>query len=132
MESLSIFLNLIYSTKIQGVGVDKLCWRPSTQKHFEVRCYYKVLATFRVESFPWKSIWMPKISTKVDFFFWVGSLRNILTMKNRRKCNIILVSWCYMCKRDEETIDHFLLHCPIARELWDMVFSLFEIQEGDV
>ena len=127
MESLSIFLNLLYSTKIQGVGVDELCSRPSIQKHFEVRCYYKVLATFRVESFPWKSVLMPKISTKVDFFFWVASLRNILTMKNRRKCNIILVSWCYMCKRDEETIDHLLLHCPTARELWDMVFSLFEI-----
>ena len=125
MESLSIFLNLLYSTKIQGVGADKA--RPYIQKHFEVRCCYKVLATFQVESFPWKSIWMPKISTKVDFFFWVASLRNILTTKNRRKCNIILVSWCYMCKRDEKTIDPFLLHCPIAREMWDMVFSLFEI-----
>lgn len=29
------------------------------------------------------------------------------------------VSWFCMCKGDGE---HLLLHCPLARELWDMIF----------
>ena len=33
-----------------------------------------------------------------------------------------------MCKRTRETVDHLLLYCSIARELWDMVFVLFEVQ----
>ena len=33
-----------------------------------------------------------------------------------------------MCKRTPETVDHLLLYCSIARELWDMVFVLFEVQ----
>ena len=33
-----------------------------------------------------------------------------------------------MCKRDEESVDHLLLHCPIVRELWEMVFAFFGIQ----
>ena len=26
-----------------------------------------------------------------------------------------------------ETINNLLLHCPIARELWSMVFTLFRV-----
>ena len=33
-----------------------------------------------------------------------------------------------MCKRNEESIDHLLLHCPIANELWAMIYSLFGVQ----
>lgn len=32
-----------------------------------------------------------------------------------------------MCKRYGETIYHLLLHCLVARELWHMVLSLFEV-----
>ena len=30
----------------------------------------------------------------------------------------IVLDWCYMCKRCGESMDHLLLHCPIAFELW--------------
>ena len=33
-----------------------------------------------------------------------------------------------MCKGDGETVDHLLLHCPFAQELWDMAFALFGVQ----
>ena len=33
-----------------------------------------------------------------------------------------------MCKRCGESVDHLLLHCPVAWELWSMVFCLFGIQ----
>jgi hypothetical protein len=32
-----------------------------------------------------------------------------------------------MCKADGESVDHLLLHCPYAKELWDMIFALFGI-----
>ena len=32
-----------------------------------------------------------------------------------------------MCKKDGESINHFMLHYHVGRELWDMVFSLFGI-----
>ena len=35
----------------------------------------------------------------------------------------------YVYKRDGETTDHLLLHCPSAREMRNMVFSLFEIKQ---
>ena len=35
---------------------------------------------------------------------------------------------CYMCKIEEETGDYILLHCPKARMLWQLIFSLFDVQ----
>ena len=32
-----------------------------------------------------------------------------------------------MCKRNGESIDHLLSHCPLAFDLWSMVFTLFGI-----
>uniref|UniRef100_A0A2N9I9L7 Reverse transcriptase zinc-binding domain-containing protein n=1 Tax=Fagus sylvatica TaxID=28930 RepID=A0A2N9I9L7_FAGSY len=49
----------------------------------------------------------------------------ILTADNLRRRGIPVVSWCCMCKADGESIDHLLLHCPYAKELWDMVLGLF-------
>ena len=32
-----------------------------------------------------------------------------------------------MCKSNCESVDHLFLHCPVASELWDMVFGLFGV-----
>ncbi|KAI8531798.1 hypothetical protein RHMOL_Rhmol11G0163600 [Rhododendron molle] len=31
-------------------------------------------------------------------------------------------------RRDAETVDNFLIHCPVAWELWSMVFSWFGLK----
>jgi hypothetical protein len=33
-----------------------------------------------------------------------------------------------MCKKSSESIDHLLLHCEVARDLWATVFHLFGIE----
>ena len=32
-----------------------------------------------------------------------------------------------MCKRNGESVDHLLIHYPLAFDLWSMVFTLFGI-----
>ena len=51
----------------------------------------------------------------------------ILTADNLRRRRIILVSWYCMCKADGESVYHLVLHCPYAKELWDMIFALFGV-----
>ena len=41
--------------------------------------------------------------------------------------NLLILDWCCMCKRNGESVDHLLIHCPIAFDLWSMVFTLFGI-----
>ena len=34
---------------------------------------------------------------------------------------------CFLCGEDEESIEHILIHCPMARELWSILFSMFDV-----
>lgn len=51
----------------------------------------------------------------------------ILTVYNLQKSMVIKVDWCYMCKKSGEAVDHLLLHCEIARTLWEDVFRRLEL-----
>ena len=54
-------------------------------------------------------------------------LGKILTVDNLRRQQVVVVHWCCMCMLNGETIDHLLIHYPMARELWNMVCSLFGV-----
>jgi hypothetical protein len=75
---------------------------------------------------PWKIIWKRKVPPRVAFFTWIAVLGKILTMDNLRK-NIIVTEWCCMCKKSGESIDHLLLHCEVAIEVWNLVCQLFGV-----
>ena len=79
------------------------------------------------EPFPWKGIWKAKVPPRVAFFSWTAALGKLLTIDNLRKRHLILVDWCCMCKRRGESVDHLLLHCSMAWELWSMVLGLFGV-----
>ena len=92
---------------------------------FEVSSFYNVLISHVSFPFPWNSIWRTKAPLRVAFFVWLVALGKILTVGNLRKKNMVLVNRCRMCKKDEESIDHWLLHCEYAQFLWDAFFSRF-------
>ena len=53
LETISSFLDPLYSTKVKGNGEDTICWQPSLQKGFKVSSYYKILPRVVDSSFPW-------------------------------------------------------------------------------
>ena len=38
-----------------------------------------------------------------------------------------MASWCCMCRCSGESVDHLLIHCPVAGVLCNFVFCSFEI-----
>ncbi len=46
------------------------------------------------------------------------------SMDNLPRRYICIVEWCCMCKKSGEYVDHLLLHCEFAFQLWSLVFFL--------
>ena len=54
-------------------------------------------------------------------------LGKVFTLDQIKKRGRALANRCFLCKKDEETIDHLLLHCPVARLLWDLLLAIFGV-----
>ena len=92
-----------------------------------MRGYYRILLGNGDQSFPWKSIWKSKTPSRVAFFSWTAALGKILTIHNLWKKKMLLLDWCYNCECNGESVNHLLLYCPVATELWAMVLGLFGV-----
>ena len=65
--------------------------------------------------------------SKVVFFVWNTALGKILTTDNLRKRGCVVMNWCYMCKKNGESVNHLLLHCEVARALWAEIFQRVDL-----
>jgi len=102
----------------------KLWWVSSKKGLFKVKSFFSFLACFEGRRFPWKSVWRTQAPSRVAFFAWSAALGKILTVDNFRKRHINIMDRCYLCKRDEESVDHLFLHCDVASALWNNIFAL--------
>ena len=126
-ESFDLFMDIVYSSTVQELGLDKVCWKLVRSRGFEVRGFYLSFYPPTLLSFPWRMTWQSKVPPRVAFFSWFSSLGRILTTDNLCKRRALVLDWCYICKSCGELVDHLLLYCPIACELWSLVFCLFGI-----
>ena len=114
----SEFYRVLYSTEFPMAQGDSLKWRFNNYKICTVKAYYSILTTqLDITLFPWKNIWRSRVPSKVTLFVWSAALGNILTTDNLRKRGCVVLDWCYICKKNGESVDHFLLHCDVARGL---------------
>jgi hypothetical protein len=89
---------------------DKIGWIPSKGKKFDVRSPNFVGRVFG------------EVRLLQEWhFLCTMAFGRILTMDNLRKKSVMVVHWCYMCKRSGDSIDHL----EVARELWGLCFSAF-------
>lgn len=75
---------------------------------------------------PLSRIWKMKAPPRVVAFGWLALHGGILTMDNLRCRKKIIVNACPMCLEDDESVDHLLIRCKAAREVWSHVLRWFD------
>lgn len=106
---------------------DSIAWNNSIDKVYSVKSGYTHFITRNliIESWPWKLIWKTKLPPKVICFSWTALHEACLTQDNLRRRKIQMANRCYMCHSSLESVNHLLLHCTVASEIWNMFFLLF-------
>ena len=114
------------NTSSMDIG-DRLRWKLKPNGDFDICSYYNKLRDSPSVVFPWKCIWRVKAPKRVSFFIWCVTWNKILTGDNLRLRGLDFVDWCIMCRHCGETVDHLLLHCEMAYQLWRFVFITFGV-----
>ncbi|KAJ9691474.1 hypothetical protein PVL29_013603 [Vitis rotundifolia] len=107
---------------------DSVLWKGGDSASFRIREAYNLLAAPNSLVFPGKNIWVDLVPTKVAFFAWEATWEKILTLDRLQMRGWQLPNCCFLCGCEEENVNHILLHCTVARTLWDIAFALFEVQ----
>ena len=70
---------------------------------------------------------MKGMTPKVNIFFWILLQNKILTLDNLKKRGFFIVNHCVLCKNDEESVDHIMLHCPFSSMVWDKIWYFMSL-----
>ena len=101
-------MDIIYSSEVRGVALTRF---GGSQQGIEVlRLEVSIFLLPSYSFLPLEVGVAIEGPPRVAFFSWSALLGKILTTDNLCKRRIIVIDWCYMCKRCGESVDHLLLH----------------------
>ena len=124
VEEVERFLCSLHNRKIRLDQEDNLLMKDSKNAGYSVRLMYRLLDHSLPSVFPFRSIWNPIVPHKLGFLAWEASWGKVLTLDQVKKRGITLANRCFLCEEEKEKIDHMLIHCPIARMLWDLFLAI--------
>nr|CAN60781.1 hypothetical protein VITISV_022451 [Vitis vinifera] len=123
----SLLGKLLPMTIRRGVN-DSLRWKENKNGTFSVKSFYSSLSRGIKTPFPARTIWTPWVLIRASFFGWEAAWSRLLTTDRLKRFGRSIPNRCFLCKNEEETIDHLLLFCEKTRMLWLLILSLFGVQ----
>ena len=94
---------------------------------FSVKSYYTSLKVENNPLFLAKEVWGSCAPLRTRFFAWEAIWGKISTVDMLMRRGWSMVNRCNLCKENEESADHILIHCGKTRELWTVVLSSFGV-----
>jgi hypothetical protein len=109
----------------------KFLWTPSASGNFSTSSTYSLISNPRVSSYPspldsnsWKHLWKLKLNVGLKLFLWKIAW-DIIPTKARLKSIFpisLAVSFCPLCKVEEDSLPHLFFKCCFARIAWRSSF----------
>ena len=122
--------NLLVELRDYSVNLedDSVFWKKGEDVLFKVKKAYNVLVNSQGLDFPHSNVWVDKVPTKIAFFAWEATWGKVLTLDRLQRRGWHLPNRCFLCGCEEETINHILIHCIVAKGLWNIILALCGVQ----
>lgn len=120
--------DLIQGFQLHPGVSDQHRWTPSASGEYSSKSayhrFFEGMVTFEPAARVWKS-WAPP---RCKFFIWLASLNRCWTADRLARRGLDHPTKCLLCDQEEETMQHILLQCVFAREVWFHTLSLIGLQ----
>ncbi|KAK9927793.1 hypothetical protein M0R45_024959 [Rubus argutus] len=127
VQQLTLLLLILEGVRLFPSRDDSRKWSLESHGKFSCKSFGRFLDDVsNYPSFdPYDQIWKAKVPTKVKITVWAlahGKINTCDVVQRKRPGSCLSPNWCIMCKKEQETIDHVFLHCPVALSLWMKLF----------
>ena len=127
VSEMTRFLQILHGYKLNPLGVDKLSLKNAIDKGFSVKSMYKGFDVSPALDYPHRLVWNPVAPPKTGVFAWEAAWGKVLTLDHLKRRGMNFANRCFMCEEEEETIEHLLIHCNLAKILWNLFLSIVGI-----
>ena len=127
-ESVCDLLAILAAREIKAQVNDELVWPPDPKGSFNIKSFCNVVYDRPLcYGFPSTAICRSKAPPKACFFAWAAALDKVPTKDFLKRRNFHGPSRCVLCREEEETIHHLLVHCQWASLLWQLGLSMMGV-----
>jgi hypothetical protein len=109
---------------------DRHIWRLDASGSYSSKSAYKAYFAGAVTFEPWRRLWKTWVPSKCKFFLWLAIRNRCWTTDRLAKRGLPHPDKCPLCDQDDETIQHLLTSCVIARQVWFTLFSPLDLTEA--
>ncbi|XP_039028563.1 uncharacterized protein LOC120162494 [Hibiscus syriacus] len=108
---------------------DFLAWSGKGDGLFSAKSCRLTISGSTRGNFQWsKWVWSGLVPPRVQTFLWQLSHHKVAVRVELKKRGVPLENvLCPLCLKDEETIQHLFLLCPVVRELWNRFLRLWDV-----
>jgi hypothetical protein len=105
-------------------GQDVFSWPCDASGIFSASSTYSRLCEGGIRFAAADGIWKPWAPSKCKIFTWLAVQYRVWTTERRARHGLQAVaSACFTCLQDVDSLDHILLHCSYAKEVWFLSMS---------
>lgn len=97
---------------------DSFVWRWSADRIFSARSAYAALFAGTTVAPVTSEIWRSRAPYSCKFFAWLVSRNRCWTADRLQRRGLPRPAACPLCDQEQETLQHLLLGCVVAREVW--------------
>jgi hypothetical protein len=102
---------------------DHFSWKFSSSGQYSSKSAYNTMFTGSIKFPAWRRIWKTWAPANCKFFIWLAINNRCWTSDRLAKRGLPHQAACPLCDQDVETINHILVSCVFAREVWSLVLN---------
>ncbi|CAO2186422.1 unnamed protein product [Urochloa humidicola] len=108
---------------------DKDIWKLEAGGCYSSKSAYRAYFYGSVTFEPWKRVWKSWAPNKCKVFLWLAIRNRCWTADRLAKRGLPHPEKCPLCDQEEETIQHLITSCVVARQVWYNLLQLLDLGE---